>query len=545
MSEPTERMTDMTEREAENDGMEQTAESVEQMRAEADVSREDDLTPDGADNAEDDDAEGGVDLSPLHEKYDFGAAEEKLLYLQQKMRTQKIPAVIVLEGWSAAGKGTMAGELLEGLDPRGYHVCVDEHFGKEEDAYPPMRRYWINMPEKDRITLFIGSWYEKLCEDMVKGKHGVKAELEQAKLMENMLVCDGVVMLKFFIDITQKEQKRRLKEMESKKSTCTLVNRKDWRQNERYEEWQHVYKRIKTATDKPGREWHVLPGMDKRACKQAIYETVIAAFEAALEKRTAGDVSWDVPELPEHKAVETARIQRLEVFETALALEDDYRSSLDAAQKKLKKLQYQLYRRKIPVVIAFEGWDAAGKGGTIRRLTSALDVRGFAVEPIAAPTAEEKAHHHLWRFWKRLPKRGEIRIFDRTWYGRVMVERIEGFCTEAQWRRAYEEINLFEKNLRDAGTVICKFWLQIDNEEQLRRFNARQETPEKQWKITDEDWRNREKWPQYEAAVDEMLQKTNTEDAPWTVVGADNKQFARIKVLNTVIAAMEKALQDK
>ncbi|MDD3336776.1 MAG: polyphosphate:AMP phosphotransferase [Eubacteriales bacterium] len=482
--------------------------------------------------------------APMEEQeYDFGQAEEKLLALQQEIRQQKIPVVIVLEGWSAAGKGTMAGELLEGLDARGYNVCVNEHFGKEEVGYPDFHRYWTRMPAKGEITLFIGSWYDKLCSDLVKGKG--KRELERIKLMENMLACDGVVILKFFIDISQKEQKRRLKEMEEKKRTCTLVSKEDWRQNKEYDQWEKVYIHARQETDAPGREWHLLPGNDKRACKKALYETVTAAFEEALAKSKAGDRSWDVPQLSDHEPLETERMQHLQMFDPAQALEEDYKSALNAAQKRLKKLQYEVYREGIPVVIAFEGWDAAGKGGAIRRLTNALDVRGYEVEPIAAPTAEEKAHHHLWRFWTKLPKQGEIRIFDRTWYGRVMVERIEGFCTEPQWQRAYEEMNLFEKELHDAGTVICKFWLQIDNEEQLRRFEARQNTPDKQWKITDEDWRNREKWPQYEAAVDEMLQKTHTAFAPWTVVEADNKQYARIKVLTTVADAMEKALEHK
>jgi len=197
------------------------------------------------------------------------------------------------------------------------------------------------------------------------------------------------------------------------------------------------------------------------------------------------------------------------------------------------------------MVIAFEGWDAAGKGGSIRRLTSALDPRGFTVIPVAAPTAEEKEHHHMWRFWKALPKNGDIRIFDRTWYGRAMVERLEGFCSEAQWKRCYEEFNLFERDLHEADTILCKFWLHISPEEQLKRFNRRAANPEKQWKLSDEDWRNREKWDQYEEAINDMLQKTNTAYAPWTVVEADNKHYARIKVLTTVIEAIEKRLGEE
>ena len=224
--------------------------------------------------------------------------------------------------------------------------------------------------------------------------------------------------------------------------------------------------------------------------------------------------------------------------------DEDYHRELKKEKKKLQRLHSALYREKVPVVIGFEGWDAAGKGGAIRRLSWALDPRGFDVVPIAAPTPDALARHYLWRFWRELPKDGHVVLFDRTWYGRVMVERIEGLTSEVRWRQAYDEINAFEKELSDWGAVVLKFWLQIDPDEQLRRFTARQETPEKQYKITDEDWRNREKWERYEAAVDEMLQKTSTEYAPWVIVESNDKKYARLKVLKTVRKALERRLED-
>jgi polyphosphate kinase 2 (PPK2 family) len=198
--------------------------------------------------------------------------------------------------------------------------------------------------------------------------------------------------------------------------------------------------------------------------------------------------------------------------------------------------------KRIPVVIAYEGWDAAGKGGNIRRLTEHLDPRGYEVVPIAAPNDIELAHHYLWRFWREVPKAGHITIFDRTWYGRVLVERVEGFCTVTDWRRAYREINEMERHLTAFGTVLCKFWLQIDRKEQLRRFREREAIAYKKWKITDEDWRNRRKWKAYQAAVEEMLARTSTPHAPWTIVESNCKWYARIKVLDTVIDAIKKAL---
>ena len=219
-----------------------------------------------------------------------------------------------------------------------------------------------------------------------------------------------------------------------------------------------------------------------------------------------------------------------------------YEKELEELQARLADLHNRIYQKKIPVIITYEGWDAAGKGGNIKRLTAALDPRGFEVHPIASPEPREKNRHYLWRFWNRLPKDGHIAIFDRTWYGRVMVERLEGFCSENDWQRAYNEINEFEKELCDWGAVLVKFWVHIDKDTQLARFTDRQNTPEKQWKITDEDWRNREKWDAYEVAVDEMIQKTSTVFAPWHILESNDKHYARLKALKTVIEEIEKKL---
>lgn len=486
-----------------------------------------------------------ADEAPAEEQpFDFGAAEEKLMALQHKLQEMKIPMVIVLEGWQASGKGTIAGELLEGLDPRGYDVCVAGQYSKDDDLYPAMRRYWVNMPRQGNISLFIGSWYKDLCATMVKGKHPGRCArmLEQIRLMEQMLLRDGAIIEKFFIDVPAKVQKKRLKTLKDSKLTRDILTKADWAQNKHYDRWQQAWQQAMDDSAQPGAQWHVLNGEDKKAAKRTLYETIMASMERTIALRESGDRSWDTKTLTDHDPIPTEPIPELELYETDLTLDREYKDAVKAAQKKLHKLQYELYNRGIPVVIAFEGWDAAGKGGSIRRLTSTLDPRGFTVVPIASPTAEEKEHHHMWRFWKALPKKGDIMIFDRTWYGRAMVERLEGFCTEAQWKRSYEEMNLFEQDLTNSGAVVCKFWLQISKDEQLKRFNRRAANPAKQWKITDEDWRNREKWDRYEQAINEMLKKTNTAYAPWTVVEADNKHFARVKVLETVIAAIEKQL---
>ncbi len=233
----------------------------------------------------------------------------------------------------------------------------------------------------------------------------------------------------------------------------------------------------------------------------------------------------------------------LETVDLSMRLEpDEYRAKLTQLQVRLGTLGFQVYQQQRPVILAFEGWDAAGKGGAIRRVTERLDPRGYVVHAISAPSGDDAQHHYLWRFWRRLPEAGQIAIFDRTWYGRVLVERIEGFCTETEWQRAYREINEFERQLVEFGTVLVKFWLHIAPEEQLARFEARQQTPYKAWKLTEEDWRNREKWDEYAQAVEDMLLKTSTTIAPWTVVPATDKLYARVHVLQTVVDALERQL---
>jgi polyphosphate kinase 2 (PPK2 family) len=233
----------------------------------------------------------------------------------------------------------------------------------------------------------------------------------------------------------------------------------------------------------------------------------------------------------------------LETVDLSLKLTpDEYKVRLIKAQVRLSQLGFQVYKQQRPVIIAFEGWDAAGKGGAIRRLTERLDPRGYVVYAISAPRGDDAEHHYLWRFWRRLPEAGQIAILDRTWYGRVLVERIEGFCSEEEWRRAYREINEFERQLVDFGTILVKFWLHIGQDEQLARFELRQDTPYKAWKLTDEDWRNREKWEPYVEAVEDMLLKTSTTGSPWTVVPANDKLYARVNVLETVVEALEGSL---
>lgn len=327
------------------------------------------------------------------------------------------------------------------------------------------------------------------------------------------------------------------------------MTKDDLKRNEDYEEYLEMNEEMFKNTDTENAPWTIIEATDKNYAYAKIMTTVVNRLEEALERHK------NITELEEKIKENLESVQKDRTEENyfkagALSKADltksldqkDYKEELERLQKRLKLLHNSIYRMRIPVVLAFEGWDAAGKGGAIKRLTSSLDPRGYAVYPTASPNDIEKMHHYLWRFWNNMPKAGHISIFDRTWYGRVMVERIEGFCTEAEWKRAYQEINEMEEHLANSGAAILKFWMHIDKEEQKRRFQERMDNPEKQWKITEEDWRNREKWDLYEEAVDEMLIRTSTAYAPWVIVEGNSKYYARVKVLKTVVKALEEAI---
>ncbi len=486
--------------------------------------------------------------APVQPPPDMDDLRKTLIALQQQIREAKIPVVIVIEGLSTSGKGMMLSKLVEGLDSRGYKAYPIRGRNCVEQSYPAMWRYWTKMPPKGDIALFCSSWYGELNKASLTRADEDEAlssrRLNEIISMESQLVCDGTLILKFFLHISQQEQYDRLKKIEKKKSTAWLVDEHDHDQNRRYDEFMKGMDSLMSITNLKGAPWHVLDATDLKACACQMIRTVIQAFTDTLAARKKGVTPWDVPMLPNLSPIPSRGFPPLKSIDPDKHLDTPYRDEMKLLKKKLDKLQIKLYRKGIPMVIGFEGWDAAGKGGAIRRLNAALDARGFTVVPISAPTPTELSHHYMWRFWQGLQPKGHITIFDRTWYGRVMVERIEKLCTQPQWQRAYEEINRFEKLLTDDGAILCKFWMQIDQDTQLERFNARKADPEKQWKLTDDDWRNREKWPAYEQALEEVLQRTHTAYAPWTVVEANDKEYARVKVLKTVIDAIEKRLYD-
>ena len=465
------------------------------------------------------------------------ALRARLIGQQQLIREKKLPVLVLIEGWAAAGKGSLIKEIISEIDPRFYNVVSPAVIPESESRYPFLYPYATAIPENGKLIFLDSGWMESVVRKKLRLEISgaeYKRRVRAVNEFERQLRDGGYLVLKLFLHISEKEQEERLEALCENADTEWRVTPDDLWQHREYKNVLKAYDAFMDETDDPVK-WHVLDGQRRRAAVRDAMKLLVEKIDKALAKeRYVGD--------PFEERFPLLKMPKLADVDLSPTISDeDYKAELKKLQKRLSELHNVIYRKKIPVIICYEGWDAAGKGGNIRRVAYPLDPRGFDVHPIASPLPHELNRQYLWRFWTRLPRTGHICIFDRTWYGRVMVERLEGFCTEKDWKRAYNEINEFERQLTDWGAVLLKFWIHIDQETQLARFTERQNTPEKQWKITDEDWRNREKWPQYEEAVDEMLKKTSTENAPWFIIESNDKHYARIKALKIIVKALEHA----
>ena len=468
-------------------------------------------------------------------------SKNRLYDLQMKIKEHKLPVLVLFEGWSAAGKGSMIGKIIKNIDPRFFKVATMSAPTEEETRRPFLYRYMREIPEEGKFAFLDSGWMEQTAKDVLKGDlsgEDYEKQIESIRRFERQLTDNGYLVLKFFMEIDKEEQKTRMQKLLDKPDTSWRVTGFDKWQNEHYKKCEKVFDRYLKDTNLPTSPWYIIDAGNKKWAELQVLETLVSNIDTALQNQ-----KHSVP-IPQNvfPLVKMPKLSEVDLSDKFID-EKEYQQKLKVLQSRLGELHNRLYRKRVPVIITYEGWDAAGKGGNIKRVTGALDPRGYEVHPIASPEPHEKARHYLWRFWTRLPKDGHIAVFDRTWYGRVMVERLEGFCSENDWKRAYNEMNEFEKELKDWGAVIIKFWVQIDKDTQLERFKERQNNPEKQWKITDEDWRNRDKWDEYEIAVNEMLQKTSTIFAPWHVLESVDKKYARIKALKIVIKEIEKALK--
>jgi polyphosphate:AMP phosphotransferase len=501
-------------------------------------------------------AELGQKISKSEFREKVPVLRQELLEAQRKVRElAKFPVIIVFAGVNGAGKGEIINLLNAWMDPRWLVTHAYDLPSDEETERPEFWRFWRDLPATGRIGLFLSSWYSRPVLDRV---HNQIAEAEFNNLLEKILkfekalTDDGTLILKFWMHLSKKEQKKRLKELEKDELTRWRVKEVDWDNWRLYEKFEEAAERVimKTSTGKS--PWCIVEGSDRNFRSLTVGTIIRDEINKHLEKfERVGKVGHEAP--AEDKTVETTASDTitqlksttvLDVMDMTLALtKKDYNKALRAWQAKLNELQRNALKKKLSTIILFEGPDASGKGGAVRRLTAAIDARHYQVIPIAAPTEEERAHHYLWRFWRHIPRAGRITIFDRSWYGRVLVERVEKLATEDQWRRAYAEINDFEQMLTDSGIVLIKFWMHVTKEEQYKRFKLREETPHKQWKLTDEDWRNREKWDDYVTAVNDIVEHTSTRVAPWDLIEGNDKRHARVKVIKTVCDRMEVALK--
>ena len=409
--------------------------------------------------------------------------------------------------------------------------------------------------------------------------------LTSAADFEQQLVDDGYVVVKFFVHVTQEAQEKRLLRLRNDPATRWRVSKEKLASARNYAQAYRLYDNLLEGSDFSYAPWHLINGEDKRRTNLKIAETLVEELVKALSSQPDEEASAAAAKAQANSAgaldeaplfgrspEEEARIRaasareaaeaaaraprasrfrlveqppRLDDVDHGIVLDPDrYKAELKQEQKRLNKLEMEMYQKRIPLMLMYEGWDAAGKGGNIKRVAQALDARAYTIFPSPAPTKPELMHPHLWRYWTRLPKAGHVGIYDRSWYGRVLVERVEGFASPSEWARAYDEINEFEQELVRWGAILLKFWVDVSPEEQLNRFRDRQEDPAKQWKITDEDWRNRDKYPQYKAAVEDMFRLTSTPFAPWIVLESDDKRHARVKALKIINDALEARLRE-
>ena len=554
----------------------------------------------------------------------------RLVLLQQQARSAGVGLVVLVEGWSGAGKGSRISELVYELDARSTRVYetedidpkdVREFAGSEwgvTGVEPLMRQFWEALGERGEITFFDRGWYTAAAERALFGlneddakamkklakkakelpeseKAAVEARLKLhsdvvagyqqiANNFEQMLVDDGYAVVKLFVHVSKKAQKKRLEALYENPDTAWRVSKEKLAMTKYYDQAYELYDQLLEGSNFAQAPWTVVNGEDRRVANIQFAQALVDALEHALvvspdaaaeeAKKKAAENSAALADVAEGGAEEAqSQEDAIKAYEEQAAVQsalaprgskylimagypqidhskakpriedrEDYRKQLKAEQARFRKLQEEAFRKRVPLMIMYEGWDAAGKGGNIKRIAQAIDARAYRIYPSPAPSKAELAHPHLWRYWTRMPKAGYVGIYDRSWYGRVLVERVEGFASADQWGRAYDEINAFEQELVQWGAILLKFWVDITPDEQLARFEARAADPSKTWKLTDEDWRNRDKYPLYKAAVDDMFRLTSTPFAPWIVLESDSKWYARIQALKAINEALEARL---
>ncbi len=527
---------------------------------------------------------------------------KRLVVLQQQAVSEGAGLVVLFEGWNGAGKGSRISDLMYHLDARATSVYVPadvdiqatrafagHHMGVE-GFHPMMEEFWAALGERGHITFYDRGWYTKATQLMMARDEaelllptgGTRHYLESISDFEEQLSADGYTVVKFFVHVSKKAQKKRLRALHDDAATRWRVPDGKLASTADYDRAYKLFDRLLEGSDHPFAPWVLVNGEDKRSANLLIARTLVAALEQAVDRKRASDVAAAELRVEQDRRADAALCQlraqdaqeevrhvqacaqaaaqhsfapaqsRFEIVANHPTVDgiahdlvlprDEYKQELKRLQKRLFTLENLMYQARIPLIVMYEGWDAAGKGGNIKRVAQALDARAYTIVPSPAPTKPELAHPHLWRYWTRLPKAGHVTMFDRSWYGRVLVERVEDITPPNAWARGYDEINEFEHDLVDWGAILLKFWVDVSPDEQLARFEARAADPDKQWKITPDDWRNRDKYAQYRSAIDDMFRLTSTTYAPWVVLESDDKRYARCKALRMIVEALEERL---
>ena len=467
-----------------------------------------------------------------------------MLEAQFELAERGYSVVIVVAGLDGTGKGALVHRLNEWMDPRGIETNTFWEHSDEEESRPFFWRFWRKLPAHGQIGIFLGSWYSLPAQAAVDEKMD-REELalycKQIQAFERMLTDDGTLVIKLWLHVSRAARRLQLEEAAPGKQQNPRVTDRPYDFRGTYKKSLDVAEQLILGTDSSHSPWHLIEADDRHYRDITAGELILKAMQARASQQSTGAGVQATTEITPAIAQPTV----LNSVDLSLELDrETYKHKLAKQQSRLQDLAWEAYRQKRSVVAVFEGWDAAGKGSAIRRVTGAIDPRLYHLVQFAAPTDEERAHHYLWRFWRQLERDGRCTFFDRSWYGRVLVERVEQFASDSEWQRAYSEINQFEEQLVNHGCIVLKFWIHIGKDEQMRRFKAREQEPHKRYKITDEDWRNREKWHDYEVAVDQMVSHTSTRHAPWTLISGNDKPYARIQILKTFCKTMKQALKD-
>ena len=482
-------------------------------------------------------AELGRKISKTEFKKEEPELHTQLLEMQRALRESDFPVVIIVSGVEGAGKGEVVNRLNEWLDTRGITTSAFWDESDEERERPADWRFWRRLPPKGTIGIMFGSWYTKPIVDYVFKRTRLsefERQLQHISEFEKTLTDDGALIIKLWFHMAKKDVEKRLKAEAKVDARISPILKKF---SKRYDQFARASERAIRITDKSENPWHLVEALDRRYRDLTTGKIVLEMIRKKIKERA----SRKKP--AKRKQTTTNELTVLDHVDLEQKLNDkEYRKLLEKYQRRLYGLTWDAYKQKRSSVAVFEGWDAAGKGGAIRRITAATDARLYKVISVAAPTDEEKAQHYLWRFWRHLPRAGYVTIYDRSWYGRVLVERVEQFAGENEWKRAYHEINEFEQQLCEFGIIMAKFWVHLSPEEQLRRFKEREQIAWKKHKITEEDWRNRERWNDYTAAINDMVSRTSTQYAPWTLIPGNDKKFSRVEIIKTLCDTLERAL---